>query len=94
MKAQLPTLSNAPQLDQLIQNNKLVLSLDATIELALQNKHPTEEAFASVAATLCDELEPIADDIYSADFKRHVASVILRRTVGQAYQRAVENKGG
>jgi len=32
-----PTLSNSPQLDQLIQNNKLELSLDSAIELALQN---------------------------------------------------------
>jgi outer membrane protein len=32
-----PTLNNTPQLDQLIQNNKLALSLDAAIELALQN---------------------------------------------------------
>lgn len=32
-----PTLTNTPQLNQLIQNNKLVLSLNAAIELALQN---------------------------------------------------------
>lgn len=32
-----PTLTNSPQLDQLIVNNKLNLSLNAAIELALQN---------------------------------------------------------
>ena len=32
-----PSLANAPQLDQLIQNKKLVLSLGAAIELALKN---------------------------------------------------------
>ncbi len=32
-----PTLTNTPQLNQLIQNNKLKLSLDSAIELALQN---------------------------------------------------------
>lgn len=32
-----PSLANTPQLNQLIQNNKLELSLDAAIELALQN---------------------------------------------------------
>lgn len=37
---------------------------------------------------LRDELEPIGDDLYSQDFKRHVASVVLRRTVERAYARA------
>lgn len=32
-----PSLANTPQLNQLIQDNKLMLSLDAAIELALQN---------------------------------------------------------
>jgi outer membrane protein len=32
-----PSMANTPQLNQLIQNNKLELSLDAAIELALQN---------------------------------------------------------
>jgi len=32
-----PSLANTPQLNQLIQNNKLLLSLDAAIELTLQN---------------------------------------------------------
>ena len=32
-----PSLANTPQLDQLIQANKLMLSLDSAIELALQN---------------------------------------------------------
>lgn len=32
-----PSLSNTPQLNQLVQDNKLMLSLDSAIELALQN---------------------------------------------------------
>jgi len=36
-KVPTPTLSNTPQLNQLIQNNKLELSLDSAIGLALQN---------------------------------------------------------
>ena len=44
--------------------------------------------------TLSNEIEPIEDDLYSADYKRHVATVILRRTVAQAYRRAVADMGG
>lgn len=49
---------------------------------------PDEDAFARMRETLFAEIEPIADDLYSQDFKRHVAAVIMKRTILKAYQRA------
>ena len=57
-------------------------------EAALRGRTPDAEVLAAMAAALAEELTPLADLIYSADYKRHVASVILRRTVERAYRRA------
>ena len=54
---------------------------------------PDPETFASAREALFDELEPIEDHLYSADYKRHVASVILRRTMERAYGRALPRTG-
>jgi CO/xanthine dehydrogenase FAD-binding subunit len=42
---------------------------------------------------LMNETEPIGDSLYSADYKRHVASVVLSRTLHRAYARAAATGG-
>ena len=59
-------------------------------EAVLRGRAPDDETFAAMRATLVDEIEPIGDSLYSADYKRHVAGVILKRTIRIAYQRAGE----
>jgi len=55
---------------------------------------PDPKSFASARQALFKELEPIEDHLYSADYKRHVVSVILRRTMERAYARALPRTGG
>ena len=62
-------------------------------EAVFIGRKPDPETFASARETLFDELEPIEDHLYSADYKRHVATVILRRTMEQAYTRALPRTG-
>ena len=57
-------------------------------EAVLLDKKPSPEVFERMRDTLFDEIQPLQDSLYSADYKRHVASVILRRTVERAYDRA------
>lgn len=57
----------------------------AATEQVLLGRKPDPAGFELLGRALRDELEPIGDDLYSADFKRHVASVILTRTVKRAY---------
>lgn len=57
-------------------------------EAALRGQSPDADVLAAMATALTAELTPLDDVIYSADYKRHVASVILRRTVERACQRA------
>jgi carbon-monoxide dehydrogenase medium subunit len=56
-------------------------------EAVLRGRKPDDETFAVMRATLADEIEPIGDSLYSADYKRRVAGIILTRTVKMAYQR-------
>lgn len=57
-------------------------------EAALRHSRPDEETFTRMRETLFAEIEPIGDDLYSADYKRHVAAVVMKRTVLRAYVRA------
>ncbi len=57
-------------------------------EAALRGRQPDEETFAQMREVLSAEIAPLGDDLYSADYKRHVASVIMKRTVLEAYRRA------
>ncbi|MEE8188467.1 MAG: xanthine dehydrogenase family protein subunit M [Kiloniellales bacterium] len=57
-------------------------------EAALRERLPDEETFAHMRKVLFAEIDPLGDDLYSADYKRHVASVIMKRTVLEAYGRA------
>ena len=56
-------------------------------------RRPDPETFAAARQALFEELEPIEDHLYSADYKRHVVSVILRRTMERAYARALPQTG-
>jgi carbon-monoxide dehydrogenase medium subunit len=58
-------------------------------ETALRGRWPDPEAFALMADALGGEIEPLEDHLYSADYKRHVAAVILRRAVARAYEKSV-----
>ena len=63
-------------------------------EAVLAGGKPDEDTFAKMGETLFNEIEPIEDDLYSADYKRHVAAVILKRSVARAYERATADTGG
>jgi len=60
-------------------------------EAALRGRLPDAGAFSDMRETLCAEITPIGDDLYSADYKRHVAAVVMKRTILKAYERAGGN---
>ena len=62
-------------------------------ETLLRGRRLNDETFAAMRDVLVQEIEPIGDSLYSADYKRHVASVILKRTLKIAEQRSVAGKG-
>ncbi len=62
-------------------------------EAALRGRRPDDQTFAEMRAVLVEEIAPIGDTLYSADYKRRVASVILKRTIKTAYQRAAGEQG-
>ena len=57
-------------------------------EKMLLGETPSDEVFQRLREAVFDEVEPLDDALYSADYKRHVASVILKRTILKAYDRA------
>jgi carbon-monoxide dehydrogenase medium subunit len=57
-------------------------------EAALCGRQPDADSFAQMGAALAREIEPLEDHLYSADYKRHVAAVMLRRAVARAYERS------
>ncbi len=63
------------------------------VEGLLAGAVPSDEAFGRVREALFDVLEPIGDHLYSADYKRHVAAVTLRRTVMKAFDGTWEGEG-
>ncbi len=54
---------------------------------------PSDETFGRARKKLFDVLDPIEDHLYSADYKRHVAAVTLRRTVMKAFDGTWEGEG-
>jgi aerobic carbon-monoxide dehydrogenase medium subunit len=62
-------------------------------ESTLRDKRPDGATIAAMHDALQYEIEPIGDDLYSADYKRHVAAVILKRTLERAYAHAAEVGG-
>lgn len=57
-------------------------------EAVLLGTKPGEEVFSAMRDALFDELEPLGDALYSADYKCHVAWVLLKRALEKAYERA------
>tara|TARA_B100000029_G_scaffold311238_1_gene303747 strand:- start:544 stop:1437 length:894 start_codon:yes stop_codon:yes gene_type:complete len=63
------------------------------IERMLTGAAPTDALFEAVREKLFDVLEPIDDHLYSANYKRHVSAVTLRRTIMKAYDGTWEGEG-
>ncbi len=57
-------------------------------EAALRGRQPDGDTVARMSEALGKEIEPLEDHLYSADYKRHVAAVMLRRAVARAYERS------
>jgi carbon-monoxide dehydrogenase medium subunit len=53
-------------------------------EAALRGQPPVPEVLEAMTEALHSELEPVADILHSADYKRHIAGVLLRRAVARA----------
>lgn len=63
------------------------------LEEMLTNVRPSDEVFGRVRERLFAVVEPIEDHLYSADYKRRVAAVTLRRTVMKAFSGTWEGEG-
>jgi carbon-monoxide dehydrogenase medium subunit len=59
-------------------------------EAILGGAEPTEEAFATAAEEAAKSLSPPADLHASSAYRRHIAAVLMRRTLKLATQRALE----
>ena len=57
-------------------------------EAVLAGRVPEPDTFGEMREVLFDEIEPLADHMYSADYKRHVAWVVMKRTLNRAFARA------
>ena len=62
----------------------------SAVEDALAGEEPTEEAIAAAADRAARDLDPPSDPHGSADFRRHLAVVMTRRSVQHAADRARE----
>lgn len=62
-------------------------------EQALNGKMLDEAAFSAAKQAIALECEPLEDDLYSVDYKLHVASVVLKRTLVEARARALYQDG-
>jgi carbon-monoxide dehydrogenase medium subunit len=66
---------------------------DAGVEASLVGATPTDETFAGAAADAVRDLEP-ADDVHgTAEFRRHLAEVTVRRALATATERARRGEG-
>ena len=59
----------------------------AAAEQALVGQRPDADAFAAAGAIVSGALEPPADVHATADYRRHVAGVLTRRTLARALER-------
>jgi carbon-monoxide dehydrogenase medium subunit len=53
-------------------------------EQLLVGQRPAAEAFAAAAAVVCEQLEPAGDDHATGAYRRHVAGVLVRRSLQAA----------
>ena len=63
------------------------------IEEILTGVTPSDALFNQVREKMFEVLEPIDDHLYSANYKRHVSAVTLRRTVMKAFDGTWEGEG-
>jgi len=60
---------------------------------ALKGQAPTQEAIkAAVEIATSEEIDPSSDIHATAEFRRHLANVLCRRALEQAFQRAAGNE--
>ncbi|WP_038037693.1 FAD binding domain-containing protein [Thermorudis peleae] len=57
-------------------------------EAALAGAEPTDEQFRAAGALAAQEIDPASDIHASADYRRRIAAVLVRRALSQAAQRA------
>jgi carbon-monoxide dehydrogenase medium subunit len=57
-------------------------------EALLEGAAPTAEAFAAAADSVAGEIDPVSDLHGSADYRRHVAGVLVQRALRTAVDRA------
>jgi carbon-monoxide dehydrogenase medium subunit len=62
-------------------------------ENVLRGQKPEADVLARLREIVFEETSPIGDALYSADYKRHVAAVMLQRAVMEAYKRAGSSQG-
>jgi carbon-monoxide dehydrogenase medium subunit len=67
-----------------------ITSTDA--EAALAGEPPSPELFARAAALAAAACEPVTDQRGSAEYKRHVAGVLVERVLERAAARAVQQE--
>ena len=63
------------------------------LEDILTGASPSDALFDQVREKMSEVLEPIDDHLYSANYKRHVSAVTLRRTVMKAFDGTWEGEG-
>ncbi len=56
----------------------------------LVGQRPGPEVLEQLSRAVATELDPVSDFEFSSDFKRHIAGVLLRRTVVRAWERAAQ----
>ncbi len=61
-------------------------------EALLRGQKPTEELFAEAAQAIDGQIDPVSDLHGSADFRRHVAKVLVRRALATAHDRAARRR--
>jgi carbon-monoxide dehydrogenase medium subunit len=61
-------------------------------EAALINERPSNELFAKAAALAAAHCEPVTDQRGSAEYKRHVAGILVERVLKRAGARALQEE--
>lgn len=61
-----------------------------SVAAALRGQRPTEAALRDAAAVVDSDIDPISDIHASADYRRHLARVLARRTLARAAARAAQ----
>jgi CO/xanthine dehydrogenase FAD-binding subunit len=63
----------------------------ASAESVLVGEIPGEDVIRAAAEAVGDDIDPQGDIHATADYRRHLAKVLVRRTLGRAVERARSN---